>query len=150
MAPLVERTFGIDPANGRELRYLHLAATTDLRVELLPTAPFVCLVAWHVERAMLDHVIATLLDAGASCVSAFGLGCEQVDDGIDETVVMRNIDRGRDDFVMTTWHDQDTQDDVLQFVLRSNGFDEPPLRPLLVLEIGDVFPDRARLKAVPL
>ncbi len=143
----IARSFGIDPANGRELRYLQIAKPLDLRGELLPPAPFVCLVAWHVERATIDHVVAALLDAGASCVSAFGRDCGLLHDWIDETVVMRNIDRDRDDHVMTQWHDQDTQDDVLHFALRDTGFDEPPPRPLLVLEIGEVFADRERVLA---
>ena len=147
MEPVFARSFGIDPANGRELRYLQLAAPTDLRAEQLPSAPFVCLVAWHVDRGAIEHVAITLLDAGVSCVSTFGPGCELLHDWIDESLVMRNIERDREDFVMTTWHDKDSQDDVLQFVLRSTAFDEPPPRPMLVLEIGEVFTDRVRLFA---
>ena len=137
----IARSFGIDPANGRELRYLQIAKPLDLRGELLPPAPFVCLVAWHVERATIGHVVAALLDAGASCVSAFGRDCGLLHDWIDETVVMRNIDRDRDDHVMTQWHDQDTQDDVLNgdFTQMADG--------MLVLEIGEVFADRERVLA---
>lgn len=154
----VAKTFAVDPDSGRELRYVGVECADDLRAEMLPPRPFVCLLAWNAEGQPVDvlaRVTGTLLDAGCAYACCYGSGCERVHDVADEELVGRTVLECRQwPVVMTTWHTHETLDDVLHFFLRNtslaSGGDghpewEAPAAHALALEIGDVLSPRAAL-----
>jgi hypothetical protein len=115
---------GFDPERERTLWHLRVGSAAELSSAELPPKPFVCLLAWNAAAesiATTDIAVVRLLDAGCAYVCTYGTGCERVHDLFDEELVMRSIDRPPQHFVNTTWHTDDTRDQVLHFFLRDTG-----------------------------
>ncbi len=152
---------GVDPATGRELSYVQLAAAADLQREHLPPRPFACLLAWHVESAPaadLARVARLLRDAGCGYVCAHGRGCSRVDDAVDEEGISMQLDDGiRVPFVMTTWHDESLAETLHFFLVNTAIEDVPddadylpwdaPCRHAVVVDIGGATGDAALVRA---
>jgi len=121
MAATVER-FGVDPATGRELSLVRVEAPEELTAELLPPRPFVCLLAWNVAgvaAARLTTVARTLIEAGCAYVCAHGSDCTRIDDAVDEECVDRQLAGQQVSFVMTSWHDDESPEAALWFLLEN-------------------------------
>ena len=124
---LVERV-GHDEVWGRDLFVMSIPKSEDLPRELsVSTARFVCLIAWDAQAAGTEQISAVarrLLDGGAVYVCAWGPDCERVHDIIDEQhvgLVPKSTVRS---VVMTTWHDDESLEETLGFVLTAAIPDE--------------------------
>ncbi len=86
----------------------------------LPCSRFVLLLAQdaNANRTHLDPVLEQLLDRGCVYLCAWGPGCELVHDVMDETVVMRKVDGGPEQTIMTTWHSRDSLAEATDFALQ--------------------------------
>jgi hypothetical protein len=115
-----------------------------------PDRPFVAFVAMDAGDVETDQLYAfaeRLLDQGTSCVCAWGPDCERVHDLVDEAAVMRELDSEgvEPNHVMTTWHDNESLSEALDFALNLALPDEhlSPSRPdFLAVVVGQ--PDWAR------
>jgi hypothetical protein len=110
-----------DSEMGRDLFVISIPSSTDLpAIVPMTTRRFLCVLAWDARRASLSDISAVarwLLDSGAVYVCAWGPDCERVHDIIDEEHIGPNPDPAASQPLMTTWHDKESLDDVLGFVL---------------------------------
>jgi len=86
----------------------------------LPTKYFVCLLAAdfsNVSVTRISDVALTLVSVGCCYFLCWGPGCERAHDIIDETLAAANLDVIDDSVIMTTWHDDETLDEALFFLL---------------------------------
>lgn len=113
---------------GRQLFFLALAQLDALPQHLsLPSRHFVCFLACDATTQTDDHLhtLATsLLRLGAVYVCAWGPDCRRVHDLFDLAVVQQEIEEAREYPIMTTWHTDETLDQVLWFALRLAHPDE--------------------------
>jgi hypothetical protein len=94
----------------------------------MPNQSFVLLLACDA-RQIKDSVITDfanlMIDRGIAYLCAWGPDCERVHDLFDLTYVMREIgEERRYPHVMTTWHDAESLDEALWFMLFSAYPDE--------------------------
>jgi len=112
---------GHDDETGRDLFVTLISSSADVPVDVqLTTRRFVCVIAWDARAASIADVSAVarwLLDSLAVYVCAWGPDCERVHDIIDEEHIGPNPDPTASPPIMTTWHDEQSLDDVLGFVL---------------------------------
>ncbi|MGC4027294.1 MAG: hypothetical protein QM696_00275 [Steroidobacteraceae bacterium] len=112
---------GHDLSSERDLYVLAIESASELpRKFAIQSARFVCLLAWDA-RDVSDEEIAALarklLQAGAVYVSTWGSDCERVHDIIDTFDVLLHPEPIDDRVIMTTWHDTDSLQEALWFVL---------------------------------
>jgi hypothetical protein len=62
----------------------------------------------------VDAIIAS----PCALTAAWGAACSAWDDEVDHALVAQNLDRGSDRFIMTTWHEQETLAEALEFFFR--------------------------------
>jgi hypothetical protein len=105
---------------------------------------FACLlwnhgVARHVEGATM--LLQSLLDGGCRYVVCGGDDCEWWHDMIDELFVAKHLnatDAERDqNHVMTTWHANESPEDVATFFVFNTSFDGISFERFLVIHIGN-------------
>jgi len=102
---------------------------------------FVCLV-WanqQFEDALWrDRLSSALVAAGCRYAVCAGVDCETWHDAIDSAALAgHSSDAGRDNqFVMTTWHDGEPEEDVVEYFLNSTNFDGHLFSNYLVLVVG--------------
>jgi hypothetical protein len=106
--------------HGRDLYLLELRALEDWPRELdLGSEPFCLLVAAD-SRGEAPQAIATFASAAltAGCVfaCAWGPGCELVHDTFD--AIFNESNYSGDPVVMTTWHENETLQQALTFLMR--------------------------------
>ena len=89
----------------------------------LPSPHFVLLLACDarlIENSALASFAGSMIDQGVAYLCAWGPECERVHDIFDEVLVMREIEDKRDSpHVMTTWHNDESLDEALWFMLYS-------------------------------
>ena len=106
-------------------------------------AQFPCLIWDHDGRfnEMARSAIAkALLESGCRYAVCCGHNCEAWHDAVDAAFVEAHLD-DRDDvrdaaFVMTTWHDGESPDDVAFFFVLNANFEDHSFRQYLVLHVG--------------
>lgn len=86
-------------------------------------------------------------------LSAWGVDCSKWDDDVDKSVVIKKIFLEQsnvalwqgvalDDYhIMTAWHEQETLDEVIDFVLRADEFDEQKIEWVWLI---DFYNDKNR------
>lgn len=97
------------------------------------------------------HELATvLIHSGCRYVVCGGVGCEQWHDAADLAWVTIDLDNPSGDtpFVMTSWHTDDSEEDVIHFALNCTNFDEHDFTKLLVLLAGKEPTCRHKIEAV--
>lgn len=100
----------------------------------------VILIERAVDAAERAEVSRRLVKAGCLYAMAWGIDCSLWDDSIDEANIATFFPKSvpADQFVMTTWHSEETIDDVF-FYAKHNAllsYDDLELVDLLVLDIG--------------
>lgn len=113
---------------GREIFSLSLQSLDSLPQKLeLPSPHFVLFLACDAREttdAVVEQFARNVIDIGAVYVCTWGFDCERVHDGFDDVATMLEIDENRSLSMMTTWHDEDSLDEVLWFVLHSGRSDD--------------------------
>jgi len=136
---------GTDSTTDRRLCSLSIERPSDLVPSLkLGSKRFVCLLAWDAENVETDEIAAfvgTLLDQGAVYFCCWGQGCERTHDIVDEVVQLKEIEKGTDSVIMTTWHDNEELTDALEFSLLSAEPDDDfsaGCNAVLAISIGSI------------
>lgn len=120
-----------------ELHFLHLRR--PYRFEKPVAGEFVLLL--HVseasvtpdEQRSLSEAIAA---SGCRYALCRGVGCSSWDDSLDEASVWAEIQGQPRPFLMTTWHEHESLEDLLEFMLLNTGFDDFVPRAFVVAELG--------------
>lgn len=106
-------------------------------------ALFPCLVWDHDGRftdAGRSAIAKALLEAGCRYAVCGGQNCEAWHDAIDAVFVEAHIEDPDDvqdtAFVMTSWHDGESPDDVAFFFVLNTNFDDHDFKRYLVLHVG--------------
>ena len=117
------RRIGLDPISNREIFHISLdSSTTAFDVSCLAGQQFVCLLvmdATGTPVAELRQLCSHLLNGGCAYLCTWGPGCEQVHDLMDEEIVGPNPPKTDRGCVMTTWHEDESLEDALAFLLDS-------------------------------
>lgn len=92
---------------------------------------FVALDARRISHAELLEFAAKLMEHGLAYLVAWGRDCERVHDTFDEVSI------ARDDFVMTTWHDDEPLDEAAYFALVDAWDEEREHDTILAITAGD-------------
>jgi hypothetical protein len=133
----------VDRATERSLHILHLDAAEALSQysHRLP-ASFACLIAWddsvQQDAAAIVRLADSLLRGGAAYVCTWGLHCERVHDIFDEVLVGISLESGELSGVMTTWHTEDSLDEVLFYLLNCAYVDDS-YQPAIVANVAIVI-----------
>lgn len=106
-------------------------------------AAFPCLIWDHDGRfteTQRSELARTLIQVGCRYAVCGGVSCEKWHDVIDMEFVALHLDDSDDllkaEFVMTTWHDYESPDEVAFFFVLNTNFDDHDFRRYLVLHIG--------------
>lgn len=91
-----------------------------LAADTLPSPHFACLLASDARGApdtlllaLADH----LLERGLAYFCAWGPDCERVHDLVDQAAMLREVRKGQDYPIITTWHADEPLDEALWFLL---------------------------------
>lgn len=101
--------------------------------------PFKCLVLIRedVTDTWRDAMSRWLVESGCLWMMAWGRDCSLWDDSVDcATIEKFPGDVPDDKFVVTTWHNDETLEDVVSFAMFSANHSRVPLEKLVVLDIG--------------
>lgn len=101
------------------VEYLHLPAGSDLpQSRYLPRRTIV-LIEQEVSEAWQDQVSDWIVRSGCLYMMAWGQDCSSWDDSVDYATLRKfDFDEVPDgDFVMTTWHTDDTLEEVFDYDL---------------------------------
>lgn len=108
-----------------------------------PKRPFVALLWDHdgvADDSVKEHVIERLLDAGCRYFVCGGVACELWHDFADEIFVFRTLDLTEDEidavFAPTTWHTDESLDDVAFFFALNTSIDGAIPDRFLVVNVG--------------
>lgn len=85
------------------------------------------------------NLSAQLVAVDCRYMLAWGANASSWDDSVDMAFIRTdpNFDPPSDRFVMTTWHDNETIQDVVWFALTNTTFDSHDFRDYLALMIGE-------------
>ncbi|WP_145189454.1 DUF7684 family protein [Planctomycetes bacterium Pla163] len=113
-------------------------------LERLPRG-YVALVVWDAEHATADELEAfsnALIATNCGCVCAWGDGCEEVEDSVDWTDVMLEVDGTRPpdadgDVLLTSQHSDETFEEALELalIIRPTSGYRGPTTVVAVLEV---------------
>ena len=128
----------------REFYAWRLGTATALSEAPFGSQQFACLLWNHsLERdvAATSALLGSLIDSGCRYFVCAGLDCEWWHDFIDELFVGKYLDatdeeRARNR-VMTTWHPQESPDEVAAFFAFNTKFDDIVSDRFLLLHLGD-------------
>ena len=120
-------------------RYLRLSPG-DTPPNLNDFTPFkaVLIVETDVEADWQTSVSRWLADSGCLYMMAWGNGCSSWDTSVDEAN-LEQFDYGEipeDDFIMTTWHENEPLEEVLWFAKTTAHHPTVELRNVLFLHVG--------------
>ena len=85
------------------------------------------------EQRKLSQAIAA---SGCRYALCRGFGCSSWDDSLDEASVLAEIEGRPQPFLITTWHEHEPLEDVLEFMLVNTAFDDFVPRAFVVAELG--------------
>ncbi len=106
---------------GREVHLLEVPDFCWISPELdWPAGSFVTLLtadARGVDSERIANAARTMLDAGCAYFCTWGPRCKHVHDVIDEVRAIPDPNPSADTVVMTTWHDDESLDEALCFLL---------------------------------
>lgn len=122
-----------------ELKYIRLQ-NGDTLPSLDQFRPYkaVVIIEDIVGRDWQMKVSGWLVKTGCLNMLAWGRECSSWDDSVDHANLeaFDYEDIPDEHFVMTTWHENQTLDEVIEFAKFSNKYDDPKLEKLLFLHIG--------------
>ena len=100
----------------------------------------VILIERRVDTALRADVGRQLIERGCLYVMAWGRDCSIWDDVVDHELLQK-FEYGEvpdDQFVMTTWHENQTLEEVIRFakIDASMSYADEPLHDLLILDLG--------------
>ena len=128
---------------GRTYGAMSIDAPGDV-VNPFPGNLFPCMIWDHdgsFSEAQRSEVTRRLLEAGCRYVVCGGQNCEAWHNATDKEFLRQHADDSydtRDDLhVMTTWHVDESPDDVAFFFVLNMNFDDHDFEYYLVLHIGD-------------
>ncbi len=102
--------------------------------------PFKCLViiSESVSQARQDEISMWLVKSGCVVMCAWGINCSSWDDSVDcASIEMFNYDLPPPErFVLTTWHENESLDDVMFFLKRAISHSEHELENVVLLHIS--------------
>ncbi|EBA16821.1 hypothetical protein RSK20926_03414 [Roseobacter sp. SK209-2-6] len=120
-------------------KYVHLPADVPISIPTGMTR-FKCLIL--IEREISNdyrnEVSAALVAAGCLYALAWGLDCSIWDDAVD-WAFLEHYDYGEypeDKFVMTTWHDNETLEETVDFAKHCTEYSNVKLDDILVLDFS--------------
>ena len=109
-----------------------------------PGSVFPCLIWDHsgsFGHSRRTAVVGRLLDADCRYAVCGGLNCEAWHDAVDAELVARHLDDTDEvlaaSHVITTWHAEESPDEVAFFFVRNTNFDAHDFKHFLVLHIGE-------------
>lgn len=128
---------------GKTYAVLAIEAPDDF-VSPFPGALFPCMIWDHdgcFTETQRSEVAKRLLQAGCRYAVCGGQNCEEWHDAVDEEFVRLHLD-DRDEtldavHVMTTWHADETPDDVAFFFVLNTNLDDHDFNRYLVVHVGD-------------
>ena len=100
--------------------------------------PFACLLYSNQEKASSDEIESVanwLVNSGCRYVVCAGVKCEEWHDTIDTADTIR--DPNTQNLIMTTWHKNETVEDVVWFWLNLTDFENIAFENYLALLIGN-------------
>lgn len=85
-----------------------------------------------------DEISRVLVKAGCLYALAWGIECSAWDDSIDWAYIQFHEfdDCPEEQFVTTTWHEDETLEEVVEFAKHCNAYDHPELKNTLVLDFS--------------
>jgi hypothetical protein len=98
----------------------HVAKISDVLSLEFPSKFFTLLLCADYDTSSvstLSLLADRLMDLGNMYFCAWGPGCEKAHDIYDEELVRRNVEKGLEHCVMTTWHDYEPMEEAVWFVL---------------------------------
>lgn len=122
-------------------------------IQTKPLVSAVLLSSWNQGEShqKLRSLIEKLIHKNCSYFVCAGLNAESLHDYIDDIIVGLSIknDLVQNKGIMTTWHDEDTSDEVADFFLNSTGIENGVLLALLDSEeIGDKKIEKSLLNLI--
>ena len=125
----------------RRVWYLRLEPPYETRIPGV-RSPFVTIVFACDPEINADeqaNISAQLVSRDCRYVLAWGINASSWDDSVDWAFISTdpNFDPPRERHVMTTWHDNETIDDVVSFALMNTNFDSHEFHDYLALMIGN-------------
>jgi hypothetical protein len=84
-----------------------------------------------------EHLSAEIVATECRYAACAGHGCSSWDDSIDLACVLRDLEKGEEGpFVMTSWHEDETLDEVAEFFLLCVSIDGEDAARRLALVVG--------------
>lgn len=108
--------------------------TSSIEVKI----PFACLLYSNQDNVTHDEMMSVanwLVSSGCRYVVCAGLNCSEWHDTIDTADIIR--DPSTQNLIMTTWHENETIENVVWFSLNLTNFEDMAFENYLVLLIGD-------------
>jgi hypothetical protein len=103
--------------------------------------PYPCLL-WdtRAQRSSDDIRVLTRALIASNCRNGVcgGLDCDRWHDGLDEAFLNQRLSKEEEEsrFVLTTWHTDESPDDVAFFFVHNTNFDDHDFKQFLVVQIG--------------
>ncbi|MDB4906244.1 MAG: hypothetical protein JWO05_1028 [Gemmatimonadetes bacterium] len=125
----------------RTFSYARVGASEEVPALLVPQGTFGCLLwdsagDWSIEQR--EALVSHLIQSGCRTLACGGHDCEVWHDLADETLAFLNATQWRtaEQEVMTTWHTEETAQEVVFFVTTTAEVEEPSFGEYLILEVG--------------
>ncbi len=115
----------------------------DEPAEILVDKPYLCvvLISEAVDIEWQYKISNWLVRSGCLYMMAWGLNCKTWDDSVDEENLAEfnwgNIPGDR--FVMTTWHENESAEEVISFAKVCRRISDIELPGFLILDVGRAF-----------
>jgi len=127
-------------AGKRQVEYQRIAEPHDLVIpfeETFPVLVWNCLADYPVAKQ--SQIFEELFHRGCRYVVAGGNNCEQWHDVADEQFLEQFQSETEQDanFVMTSWHTDESEDDVAFFFMLNTSFGDHSFSKYLVLQVGE-------------
>jgi hypothetical protein len=110
-----------DDVSERDLFAIDLPGLDDALPELrMPSRHFVCLLAadfCQATDAQISRLAVHLVNAGACYFLCWGPDCERAHDLVDDVLLAHEPCATEASVILTTWHTEDSLDDVLHYFL---------------------------------
>ena len=132
---------GRDGITDRDLYFLDLVKSSDMPAQFALSSPhFACFLAWDAREASveeIDGVLRPLLTSGVAHLCTWGADCKRVHDIADK--IFHRLVSPEGAVVMTTWHDEETLAEAVEFFLNRSfphEYYEDTLRSGIAISIG--------------
>jgi len=133
----------------RRFSYICILSASDFEIEMQGFYPaLVCNTAPAVGVEEISALIRALYISGCRYVVAGGVNCERWHDIADEEFVPQFPSQTEQDknFVMTSWHEGESPEDVAFFFVNTTNFDRHNFKRFVVLQFGEDSMIESQLK----